>query len=236
MELPLITSEDKVIKDFGQSLMYAIRLYKYWISRGELKEEAMKKTVDYVAYILKSSLPITFLAYDKLMEVLSDSKIIIEMLIEELQKVKIERSFETRGEKREETAGKRYNQYLLPVYTHEADLPPRAHRGIIDLGPIFGINFGLRFNYVYGEPFVFERPHSHDFDQLLVFLGPPENVSNFDAEIEIALGDEGERYPITSNTSVYIPKGLTHTPIYFKRIGKPLVFLNMIFGAGYQRK
>ncbi|MCS7115119.1 MAG: hypothetical protein RMJ15_05155 [Nitrososphaerota archaeon] len=231
-------SEERVIRDIESSLTYTIRLYRYWLSQGKPKEEAMKRAVEYVVHLMRSSTPVLFLAPDEVVELLLELKSACSEFLEMLQKVKFERRTEAEGETGEKFVGGLYSKYLVPIYTVKSDYPPGAQRGILDLGPIFGegVDIGFRYTYIHGEPFTFEAPHSHDYDQLLIFLGPSENIQDFDAEIEIALGEKGERYPITSNTLVYVPKGLIHTPFYFKRLGKPVMFINMFFGSAYHRK
>lgn len=230
-------SKERVIKDVESTLMYAVRLYRYWLAQGKPKEEAMKKAVGYVVHLMRTSNPVLFLARDEVVELLLELKSACGEFLDELQKVKFERPIEA-GKAEEKTVEGPYSKYLVPIYTVESDYPPRAQRGILDLGPIFGegVDIGFRYTYIYGEPFTFEAPHSHDYDQLLIFLGPSENIRDFDAEIEIALGEKGERYPITSNTLVYVPRGLIHTPFYFKRLSKPVMFINMFFGSTYHRK
>jgi len=68
-------------------------------------------------------------------------------------------------------------------------------------------------------------PHTHDCDEFLAFMGSnAENVFDFDAEIEVWVGEEGEKHIIDKATVFYIPKGLVHCPIIYKRIGKPVLF------------
>ena len=73
------------------------------------------------------------------------------------------------------------------------------------------------------EPHIMhEVPHSHDFDMLALFLGSnPLNVAEFDAELDMWLGEEGEKHSVTSTSAVYHPKGLVHRQVDFQRIDKP---------------
>ena len=69
------------------------------------------------------------------------------------------------------------------------------------------------------EPYLMNTPtHAHDNDQFLYVLGSnPANFFEFDAEVEITLGAEGNKYSITTTSIIYIPKGLMHCPINFRR-------------------
>jgi hypothetical protein len=80
------------------------------------------------------------------------------------------------------------------------------------------------------------NPHAHDYDQILAFLGSnPLNLFEFDAEIEVSLGEEGEKQLIDTTSLVFIPKGLIHCPINFKRIGKPVIFMHICDAPQYTR-
>lgn len=84
------------------------------------------------------------------------------------------------------------------------------------------------------EPFVMRNdPHSHDFDEYLCFFSSnPRDMNDFQAEIELSLGEEREKHIITELTIVYIPKGLMHCPFAFKRIDKPVSYYNIFLASG----
>jgi hypothetical protein len=95
------------------------------------------------------------------------------------------------------------------------------------------LKYWLRWNLI-TTPWVMEEPHSHDFDQALhVFGANSMDISEFDAEVEISLGEEGEKHTFTTPKVIYIPKGLVHCPVEFKRVDKPIVWLNIAFAADY---
>jgi hypothetical protein len=97
------------------------------------------------------------------------------------------------------------------------------------------LSFGLGFVY---EPFLL-RPdgHKHDFEQFLCFFGgDPMNTEEFGGEVELSLGDEGEKQIITSNTIVYVPGGLVHGPLNFKRIDKPIIYMDIFLSPVYASK
>ena len=87
------------------------------------------------------------------------------------------------------------------------------------------------------EPFLMAKdPHSHDFDQFLHFYGANSlNITDFDAEVELSLGEEGEKHIITESTVVHIPKGLIHCPLNFKVVNKPVIFMNVALTPQYMR-
>jgi hypothetical protein len=85
------------------------------------------------------------------------------------------------------------------------------------------------------EPLSFpHQPHAHDADEIFFIFGSnPQNYYDFDAEIEICLGEEGEKHIIDTTTIVYIPKGLVHGPIAIKRVDKPFQWMHVLFTPKY---
>jgi hypothetical protein len=71
-----------------------------------------------------------------------------------------------------------------------------------------------------------DKPHNHDFDEYLIFLGTnPADPSDLCGEIEIWLGDE-EKFNITKTCAIFLPKGLYHTPLLFKRVDRPIMMIH----------
>ena len=113
--------------------------------------------------------------------------------------------------------------------------------------PRIGLGRGLRdveVDYGFGwscitRPFtMIKGPHVHEFDQFLVFAGgDPLNMADLrGAEVELYLGEEGEKQVITKPTVVYIPKGLMHCPLIFKTIKEPILFAEIVLSSDYSRK
>ena len=83
-------------------------------------------------------------------------------------------------------------------------------------------------------------PHfHHSIEEYLMFSGPDLcNFFDFDAEIELWLGedpDEMEKYTITKPCIIRIPARLWHSPINYKRVGKPVAFSSVYFSGEYSR-
>jgi hypothetical protein len=69
--------------------------------------------------------------------------------------------------------------------------------------------------------------HVHDCDEHLFFLGTNfEDMNDFDAEIELYMGEEGEKHIITSPTIVYVPAKMIHCPLNFAKVNKPVFFFH----------
>ncbi len=66
--------------------------------------------------------------------------------------------------------------------------------------------------------------HSHDYDEYLIFLGTNQkDPRDLGGEVELMLG--GEKHIVTKSCAVFIPAGMKHAPIYFKRIDTPIWYL-----------
>jgi hypothetical protein len=83
------------------------------------------------------------------------------------------------------------------------------------------------------------QPHKHEFPQYLHFFSVnPDDGRDFDAEIEVTLGDDeknGVKHIITAPAAIYVAAGLYHGPINFKTINKPILFIDVAATAKYSR-
>jgi hypothetical protein len=106
-------------------------------------------------------------------------------------------------------------------------------------GQNWGINFHMNWECI-SQPFLMESAAMvHEFDQILCFMGGNiTDLWDFGAEIELTLGEgkDAEKYLINSPTTAYIPKGLPHGPLFFKKIDKPIMFNNIVFVPQYIRR
>jgi hypothetical protein len=94
-------------------------------------------------------------------------------------------------------------------------------------------DFGVNWEPVTRPIKMVESSHKHAYPQILSFIGSNlANIWDFDAEVELWIG--GEKHIITETTVVYIPGNVVHCPLYFNRIGKPIMFTNMYLTAEYK--
>ena len=90
--------------------------------------------------------------------------------------------------------------------------------------------------YITHPHLMISQPHQHEFAQYLSFFSAnPNDARDFDAEIEMTLGEEGEKHIIKSPTAAYIPAGLLHGPINFAKINKPVLFVDIAVTGEYSR-
>jgi hypothetical protein len=129
----------------------------------------------------------------------------------------------------------RYEKYIVREPLSWNTFPPFTPRLLFDTKNYFPeMNFGIRYTYI-NEPIHMERPHAHDFDQFLCFMGTPQDMRVFDGEVEIYLGEENAKNIINSTSVVYVPKGMVHCPIIWTRVSQPMMFVNIVLAASYTR-
>jgi mannose-6-phosphate isomerase-like protein (cupin superfamily) len=121
----------------------------------------------------------------------------------------------------------KYGKYFLTEFREPSNLPavasPQAYfRGARQI-PGANLNMGWQ---LFVEPIYLEKgPHTHDVDEYLIFLGGKlPDVFDFKAEIDFWIGEEQEKHIIDKATIIYIPRGLVHCPLNFKRIDEPILF------------
>lgn len=132
----------------------------------------------------------------------------------------------------------KYGKYL---YSNLSRNPPHPEvvtpiadfSGVKEWGdPKFGINWEC-----VAQPFyMIKEAHSHDFEEYLIFMGGNMlDIFDFQAEVELYLGEEKELHIINKPTIVYLPGGFVHCPMNFKRIDKPILFHKMYLSTKYTR-
>ena len=82
------------------------------------------------------------------------------------------------------------------------------------------------------QPFVMvEETHTHDFNQFIYLIGgDPRDITDFDAEIEMTLGegDKLVKHSIDFPVCIFIPAGMPHCPLNIKRVGKPITYMDIV--------
>jgi hypothetical protein len=77
--------------------------------------------------------------------------------------------------------------------------------------------------------------HSHDFDELIGFLGSdPGNPGKLNAEIRFSLG--GEELTITKSSIIYVPRGISHSPLLVPKLDRSIIHFSGGNGGDYIRK
>ncbi len=132
----------------------------------------------------------------------------------------------------------KYDKYLLTDLSrkpwHPEVISPIANfDGNKDWGET---NFGINWEWINQPFYMIKEPHSHDFEEYLCFMGGNIlNMFDFQAEIELYMGEEKELHLITKPTIVYLPPNFVHCPMNFKRIDKPILFQKIYMAHSYTR-
>jgi hypothetical protein len=122
----------------------------------------------------------------------------------------------------------------------EVTAPRLGLRSDQDFG---GLNFSMSW-WCITEPFeMVSECHAHDFPQFLIFAGGDvNNMVDLGGEVELTLSEDGvnlEKFVFTEATMVYLPPGLYHGPLNFKKVNdptKPILFHDLFFSSEYKRK
>ena len=124
--------------------------------------------------------------------------------------------------------GKYVMKELIQDIGHYTGYSIVAHDGELDADCSIGY-------HCISKPISFDRPHAHDFVELLGFIGgDPTDIRDLGAEVEVCLGEDGEKHVIDTATVVSIPAGLIHCPINIKNVKKPIVFLEVSLTRQYR--
>jgi len=103
-------------------------------------------------------------------------------------------------------------EYPMPLVQGEPDLN--------------GADFSIGIAYITKPVVMGGDPHSHDFDQVLFFIGADlKNAKDFNAELEMYLEDKFE--PINFASFVHVPAGTMHGTVNVKKVNKPFVFIDV---------
>ena len=79
------------------------------------------------------------------------------------------------------------------------------------------------------NPSIFE--HTHEYDEIVLHIGiDPEYPEELGAEIEFYIG--GQPLTINKTSAVFVPRGVKHGPLVWKKVDKPHLEMAIMLGAG----
>jgi hypothetical protein len=68
------------------------------------------------------------------------------------------------------------------------------------------------------------RPHNHDWDEYIMFIGTsPEDPWDLGGEVEFWLEDE--KHIINKTCALFVPRGVYHCPFYIRKVDRPFVLI-----------
>ena len=75
-------------------------------------------------------------------------------------------------------------------------------------------------------------PHAHKIDEVIAFFGTDhDDPYDLGAEVELWLGDE--QHIITKTSLVFVPAGLKHCPLVFRKVERPVFHYTTFAGKQY---
>lgn len=80
------------------------------------------------------------------------------------------------------------------------------------------------------EPSIGEHVHNKNDEIVLHIGGDPNNPEDLGADMEYGLG--GDMLQYDTSYAIFVPKGLRHGPLNWKRVRKPHVEMAIVFGVG----
>jgi len=138
-------------------------------------------------------------------------------------------------------AEKKYGKYLVKKPAREVNvMVPGKIKGreyptmtymSNDLVP--GCNVYLELGWIWAmpdpNPHILE--HTHNYNELVLHIGSdPKNPEDLGAEIEYVIG--GESLIIDKTSAIFVPKGVKHGPLIWKRVDRPHIQMSIMLGAG----
>lgn len=131
----------------------------------------------------------------------------------------------------------KYGKYIIKEPMEKGPAAPSMHICTEDDCPGAKFpNFPAECQLLYmTEPrTMIPKPHAHDCDEIFFLFGSnPKNLYEFDAEIEMYFGEEGEKHIIDTACIIYMPKGLIHCPVIIKKVNKPFMWMHVLFAPTY---
>jgi hypothetical protein len=94
-------------------------------------------------------------------------------------------------------------------------------------------NYYLEFGWIYDipEPNPSIHEHVHNFDEIILHIGgDPDNPEDLGGEIEFYVG--GQPLTFDTTTALYVPKGVKHGPLTWKKVAKPHIQMAIMLGTG----
>ena len=98
-----------------------------------------------------------------------------------------------------------------------------------------GVNTYIEAGWVWDmpdpNPHILEHGHGEGCREIVLHIGSdPENPEDLGAEIEFVVG--GQKLVFDTTSGVYVPEGVKHGPVTWKRLTRPHLQIAIVLGAG----
>ena len=94
-------------------------------------------------------------------------------------------------------------------------------------------NYYIEFGWIYDipEPNPHIHEHVHDFDEIVLHIGgDPDNPEDLGGEIDFYV--EGQPLTLTTTCGIFLPAGVSHGPLIWKKVTKPHIEMAIMLGTG----
>ena len=115
-----------------------------------------------------------------------------------------------------------YATHHIEIFTRTHDGTPHFHRPGTVREPVLAGSMAEKFSSGHlggGAPGMY-----HVRDELFLFFGTnPDDPLDLGGEAELWLGegDDAEKFVINKATGVFVPAGMIHNPLYFRKVDNP---------------
>jgi len=97
-----------------------------------------------------------------------------------------------------------------------------------------GSNLYLEIGWIYEmlepNPHIFEHSHDH-YNEVVLHIGSdPSHPEDLGGEIEFVVG--GEPLIFDKTSALFVPAGVKHGPVTWKKVRRPHIQMAMVLGAG----
>ncbi len=134
-------------------------------------------------------------------------------------------------------AAAKYGKHVKTLKFKEYEQGGMRLENVMD-GKYLGINAHIQYGVFWTAGKIGknpDKPHVHDFDQVLLFAGSDmADIGELGAEVELCLGENLETHMITTTTAVAIPRGMPHFPATVNFLDKRFFYYEISIAPVYK--
>ncbi len=131
-----------------------------------------------------------------------------------------------------------YERYLVRKPIYEAGAPVVTNRQsptmtLMSNAQVPEANCYIELGWIYGmpepNPHIYEMVHRYD-EIVIHYGGDPDNPEDLGGKIEFFVG--GQPLTFSTTTALFVPSGVKHGPLIWKKFRKPHIEMAFIIGTG----
>ena len=119
---------------------------------------------------------------------------------------------------------------IVPAFETLGRIPPMT---LLSNNLLPGTDMYVEMGWIVGmpDPNPHIEEHVHDYDEIVLHFGTdPNDQEDLGAEIEFVV--DGVPHLISKSSSAFVPRGVKHGPLTWKRFSKPHIEMTIMIGAG----